>query len=190
MGVLADGPIFFTGNDAMSVAVDLLNTVDLLATPADRLTTVEHLRAFLVGHERRADDIGPDAVELARRVREQLRAVWQAGDVATAVDRLNSLLARQRPHPRLECVEGAAVLASGDPRAPSRAAVEEVVAAVTAELVGHGTARLGTCAGDPCRCVFLDRSRNRSRRYCCEICTNREAAAAYRRRARAGRRAQ
>ena len=45
-----------------------------------------------------------------------------------------------------------------------------------------GWQRFGRCAGEPCRCAFVDRSRNRSRRYCCELCADRVAQASYRRR--------
>jgi len=46
----------------------------------------------------------------------------------------------------------------------------------------HGWERFGICAAAPCCCVFVDRSRNRSRRYCSSLCADRVAQAAYRRR--------
>jgi predicted RNA-binding Zn ribbon-like protein len=58
-----------------------------------------------------------------------------------------------------------------------------------AELVVMGeSARLRTCASPACREVFLDLSRNRSRRYCdSRTCGNRLHVAAYRaRKAAAG----
>jgi predicted RNA-binding Zn ribbon-like protein len=48
----------------------------------------------------------------------------------------------------------------------------------------EGWERFGVCDALPCRCVYIDRSRNRSRRYCCQLCADRVAAAAYRERAR------
>jgi predicted RNA-binding Zn ribbon-like protein len=179
-----DGPLFYTGDHPVSVASDLLNTVDLLAAPADRLTTVEHLEQLLSAHAYPTEPLTADDLELVRRTREQVRAVWQSADLAQAADRLDTLLVRLRPHPRVTERDGRVVMTFGDRSRPARAMVDEILAGLGAELVAHGVARLGTCAGDPCRCVFLDRSRNRSRRYCCEICTNRAAAAAYRRRAR------
>ena len=43
-----------------------------------------------------------------------------------------------------------------------------------------GWQRFGRCAGAPCRCAFVDRSRNRTRRYCCSLCADRVAQAQYR----------
>jgi predicted RNA-binding Zn ribbon-like protein len=45
-----------------------------------------------------------------------------------------------------------------------------------------GTGRLGVCGSDPCRCVFVDRTRAGTRKYCCTYCNDRFAARAYRRR--------
>ena len=54
--------------------------------------------------------------------------------------------------------------------------------AVARHVAEHGVARLGICASDPCRCAYVDRTRGRTRRYCCTLCNDRAAARAYRRR--------
>jgi predicted RNA-binding Zn ribbon-like protein len=46
--------------------------------------------------------------------------------------------------------------------------------------------RLGICADDDCDGIVLDLSRNRSRRYCSTLCSNRNAVAAYRARSSQG----
>ena len=55
-------------------------------------------------------------------------------------------------------------------------------AALAAYVAEHGTSRLGVCGSDPCRCVFVDRTRAGTRKYCCTYCNDRYAARAYRRR--------
>jgi predicted RNA-binding Zn ribbon-like protein len=40
-----------------------------------------------------------------------------------------------------------------------------------------GWSRVGRCNGLPSSFAFIDRSRNRSRRYCCELCSDRVAQA-------------
>ena len=55
-------------------------------------------------------------------------------------------------------------------------------AAVAGFVAEHGTKRLGVCGSDPCRCVFVDRTRAGTRKYCCSYCNDRFAARAYRRR--------
>ncbi len=58
------------------------------------------------------------------------------------------------------------------------------VAARADHLVAHGTRRLGVCAAAPCDCVFADRTRPGTRKYCCDTCNDRVAAAAHYRRRR------
>jgi predicted RNA-binding Zn ribbon-like protein len=55
-----------------------------------------------------------------------------------------------------------------------------LLAALATHVIRHGAARLGTCQAAPCNCVYVDRSRARTRRYCCDQCNDRAAAAAYR----------
>ena len=50
---------------------------------------------------------------------------------------------------------------------------------VSAALAAYGPERLRACASEPCRDVFIDTSRNRSRRFCSTTCGNRNAVAAY-----------
>jgi predicted RNA-binding Zn ribbon-like protein len=47
----------------------------------------------------------------------------------------------------------------------------------------YGTDRFGVCSADDCRDVFIDVSRNHSRKHCSERCTNREGVRSFRRRA-------
>jgi len=54
--------------------------------------------------------------------------------------------------------------------------------ALARALAEGGAERLRTCVGDPCRCVYVDRTRAGRQRYCCELCNDRMASAAYRRR--------
>jgi predicted RNA-binding Zn ribbon-like protein len=48
----------------------------------------------------------------------------------------------------------------------------------------HGLDRLRFCAADPCEDVFVDTSRNKSRRFCSDRCANRYNVAAFRDRQR------
>jgi predicted RNA-binding Zn ribbon-like protein len=58
-----------------------------------------------------------------------------------------------------------------------------ITAEAIARLVDAGEhARLGTCTADACDRVFVDASRNGSRRFCSTACQNRVKTAAFRRR--------
>src|SRR4051812_48558187 len=132
-----DGPLFYTGDDPVSVASDLLNTVDLLAAPSDRLTTIGHLEQLLGAHGYPTSPLADDDLELVRRAREQVRAVWQSAGAAQAAERLDALLVRHRPHPRVTSSGGGVVMTYGDRSRPARALVDEIIAGLGAELVGH-----------------------------------------------------
>jgi predicted RNA-binding Zn ribbon-like protein len=51
-------------------------------------------------------------------------------------------------------------------------------------VVQHGWQRLGVCAAEGCDDVYVDTSRNASRRYCSNTCASRSTVAAYRARRR------
>jgi predicted RNA-binding Zn ribbon-like protein len=56
-----------------------------------------------------------------------------------------------------------------------------------ARLIGAGNAdRLGSCEREGCDRVFVDVSKNGSRRFCSTACQNRVKVAAFRRRSRPG----
>ncbi len=171
----------------LDLVVLLLNSLDLLEDPPDRLTDLNWLCEVLTAVGR--GDIGgaltpPDLAGL-RQLRDSLRAVFQARSPAAAASLLNPMLVRASAVPQL--------VASGDglrlqvaPQARGLAALSARLPAALAEYLAHrGIGRLGTCAALPCQCVFLDRTRAQTRRFCCTACNDRAAALLYRRRKRA-----
>ena len=70
---------------------------------------------------------------------------------------------------------------------PQDAGVAPWLSAVTAMglsvvVCDYGSDRLGVCDSHQCADVYVDTSRNRSRRYCSDTCASRENVAAYRKR--------
>jgi predicted RNA-binding Zn ribbon-like protein len=55
---------------------------------------------------------------------------------------------------------------------------------LTVAIIEGGYERFGTCSSSTCDDVFVDGSRNRSRRHCSDTCTTRENVAAHRARQR------
>lgn len=171
------------------MATDLVNTRNPI-DGQDELTTVEELRAFLDGyaldwHEEDWHPGEPTARDLnaIRRLREELRSVFAADDEAEAAELLNSILADVVAVPRIS-VHSAAPHLHFEPR---RGGTAEWLAAATAMglsvvLVDFGLRRFGSCASHDCVDVFVDSSKNRSRRHCTSTCATRENVAAYRRR--------
>ena len=175
----ADGP---AGD--LDLVVVLLNSHDLLADPADRLTDLAWLRAALrqAGHTDLARGLRAGDVARLRTLRGELRAVVETDDLATAIARLNRLLERGRALPLLVAGPDRPRLAVAPGRGGYDALAARLPAALAVHVAEHGLDRLGVCASDPCRCFFVDRTRGASRRYCCGWCNDRRAARAYRRR--------
>jgi predicted RNA-binding Zn ribbon-like protein len=63
---------------------------------------------------------------------------------------------------------------------PVRSLATLLADALAQAMTAGGPERFGVCAADPCRCAYLDRTRAGRRRFCCQWCTDRVAAAAYR----------
>ena len=171
----------------LDLVVLLLNSLDLLDDPPDRLADLDWLREVLaavgradIGGALTADDIGG-----LRELRESLRAVFQARSPAEAASVLNPMLVRASAIPQLVASDGSLRLQVA-PQARGLAALSARLPAALAEhIAGRGLGRLGTCAALPCQCAFIDRTRAQTRRFCCTACNDRAAAQLYRRRKRA-----
>jgi predicted RNA-binding Zn ribbon-like protein len=172
----------------VELALLLVNSHDLLEEQPDRLVDLTWLtRAFTAaGHGDRAAELSKRDLPRLRDLRDSLRRVFESDDVGEIASVLNPLLERARAIPLL-------VVDSDGPRPTLQVGVglhgaaalqARLPAALAAYVAEHGTARLGVCHSDPCRCVFVDRTRAGTRKYCCTYCNDRYAARAYRRRKR------
>lgn len=162
--------------------MELVNTYWVLADPPDRLTDIAVCQRILrdAGENALAAQLSAGDLAALRALRSGLKPVFAAGTVTAAVGVLDPLLRRAAIPLRLAPGDGTA---RWDPAAGQQgmtALRTRLLAALAAHLVRHGTARLGTCQAAPCDCVYVDRSRARTRRYCCDQCNDRAAAAAYR----------
>ena len=124
-----------------------------------------------------------DARELAEVVaaRGRLRALWSL-ERDDAVDAVNSILAESRALPRLvrhDTLDWHIHATSLDAPLAERILVEAAMAFVDV-IRADETSRLSACAADDCTGVFIDLSKNASRRFCSTRCGNRMAVRAYR----------
>jgi predicted RNA-binding Zn ribbon-like protein len=168
------------------LAVALVNTWDTFMAPYERLEKLDDLRTFL-------ERVGrPEAARVARnrdlaevkRVRERLRRVFVAQDVGEAARLLNEIAEEARAVPHLEDVDGTWKVRFGPTERSVAAHLGATAAAALIDIVrAHGLTRFGTCSGPPCTGVFVDATKNRSRRYCCHWCADREAQRRHRARA-------
>jgi predicted RNA-binding Zn ribbon-like protein len=177
--------MFQKAGDPVALAVDLVNTWDELEPDPELLRDAAALKRLLVRHGYEAPRVGSRDLTHARALRDALRAAFTARDEATAVRALNGVLAGSAAKPQFA--------RSGKEwgvRWVGR--VSDSVATATAmslleAIRDDGWGRFGICAGAPCCCVFVDRSKNRSRRFCSDLCADRVAQALHRARPRSQR---
>jgi predicted RNA-binding Zn ribbon-like protein len=120
-----------------------------------------------------------------RALRPRLRIAFE-GDESAARSAVDALLAEAPGTPALD-VGGSWRLVLRADRGALAARVGFAAAFGVARFVAaHGRERLRRCAAERCEDVFVDLSRNGSRRYCSAACSSRTNVAAFRRRAREG----
>ena len=125
----------------------------------------------------------PAFVALARRIRTVFANMHER-DVDSAATTLNELLAAHPAHPHLAKERGAWRLHHHPHDAPLVPMWTAICAAALAEMIGDGEAqRLGTCERPDCGRVYVDVSKNASRRFCSLTCQNRVKVAMFRERA-------
>jgi predicted RNA-binding Zn ribbon-like protein len=130
--------------------------------------------------DRTRDQAEFDAV---RALRPRLARLWEC-DADQAADLVNSLLKESRALPQLvKHDDWDYHIHATPPEAPlaDRMAVEAAMA--FADVIRSGQLdRLRECAAEDCRNLYVDLSKNSSRRFCGTACANRVNVAAYRNR--------
>jgi predicted RNA-binding Zn ribbon-like protein len=174
-------------------ATDLVNTgpLPLIGEDWEDLKTVDDLEAFLLktGFLERRDDaraLSNGDLEAFRRLRAQFVKVFLARDVGEAARNVNAILNECGALPLLTDHDESGLhlhftAPGGSPAQQAGAASGMGLALV---LLEDGLGRFGVCASDDCVDIFVDTSKNSSRRFCSDKCANRTAVAAHRARAR------
>jgi predicted RNA-binding Zn ribbon-like protein len=127
----------------------------------------------------------PAFVELGGAVRVVFEQV-SAGDLDAAAGTVNTLLGRYQPSPYLDRHDGQPWhLHFHGNDATDRSGWGGGISVGLATVLGSEYAeRLGVCAASGCDRVYVDVSRNGTRRFCSTTCQNRIKAAAHRARSR------
>lgn len=173
-----------------ALGVELVSSQPDERHPDDPLTSLDGLRGFLAPRPWMARRVLAADLPALTELRSGLRAVFDAaadGRSADMVKLLNGLLEHHRPAPSISGHDDSDwhlhIASSEGPVADEYGA--GAVMGLTMAFLDLGPDRFGTCAADGCDGVFLDSSRNRSRRYCSERCATRANVAALRSRRRA-----
>ena len=180
-----------TGNPKESgadLAVAIVNTWETLHDPHEGLQELEDLRIFLraVGRSEAAETVTDRDLAEFKQLRGRLRRVFETDDVAEAASLLNAIATESGAVPRLAPGSNGWRLEFDPEEGSITTRLGATAAGALIEIVrAHGLTRLGTCGADPCTGAFVDRTKNRSKRYCCELCADRAAQRDYRARRRA-----
>ena len=173
-------------DDAAALAADLVNTVGSV-TGNDYMPDLDAFRAFLSAHGLEHESPNQEDLGAVRPVRSRLREAFFATDDATLARTLNSILEAAGAQPEVTSHDGTWHLHYVDEDAPLADRIAVLAAMGLVALISDlGRDRLGVCRADDCEDVFVDTSRNRSRRYCNDKCSTRMNVAAYRARRHAG----
>ena len=177
-------------DDPVQLAVELVDSYEVFAGE-EHLVSPEDLATFIEenseGWDRPDWTLTESDLQEVRALRSRLREVFTAADDRGAAGRLNAILADAVAVPRLSTHGNAGPHLHFEPEGAKPARWLGAIAAMglSVALVDGGYERFGTCASSTCDDVFIDTSRNRSRRHCSVSCTTRENVAAYRRRKKA-----
>lgn len=170
-------------------AIDLANTWSPNTDPDELLPDVAAARAFLSGRVAGGSQADEDDLRILLSARDTLRAVLTAPSDEQAVDLLNGLMRAHPVHPLVSGHDGRDwhLHLADDERRPGELLVATAAFGLAAFLLEVGMDRRGQCADHGCDDVFVDTSRNHSRRYCSTTCSNRANVAAHRARQREAR---
>ena len=167
-------------NREVALAAALVNSEP--ATPAELYDLLaEH-------HMSGLGDIAEGDIAAVRALRPRLRAIFDTDDQAVAAAEINALLHEAGSLPQLTNHDGEEWHLHYTPVEAPLAVRLAAEAAMGLAIVMReaGLERLKVCASDTCEDVFIDTSRNRSRRFCDpSTCGNRTNVAAHRARRRA-----
>lgn len=175
------------------LALDLCNTVSRRFTAADRIDRIASVPDLVEWHQLVRPSAPPltaadvTAADLAgiRGLREATTAVLDAQVAGEALpSRPLTLIVREyREHIRT-CTAGTALPLTLGAGGSGGSRLRRELAAAVVDLLRHvDVDRLRRCEGDGCGWFFLDRTRNRSRRWCDPAdCGNRHRVRAYARR--------
>ena len=173
----------------VQTAVDLVNSLDM-ASGEEKLGAAGDVAAFIEEHGSedwcRPGWVASESdLHEVRALRSRLRAVFEAGDADAAAAVINEVLDAAGAVPRVS-LHGESPHLHFEPidASPARWLAAVTAMGLGVALIEGGFERFGVCDSSSCADVFVDASRNRSRRHCSDTCTTREAVAAYRARKR------
>lgn len=124
----------------------------------------------------------PEAGHSLAVLAAELRDVLLAGQPARQAAQINAMIRKYRAQPYLveDVGQPFHLHFHGSGGTPAEALGGEFATALALMVDGYGSGRFGECGAHRCEAVYIDLTRNASRRYCSAACTARAKTAAYR----------
>lgn len=167
--------------DMLAVLLPRAGNLLVPGSPAQRAAVIEVLEAHGEPSPVRISAADLDSLRAAAL---ELREVFLAGDVATAANRINGLLAGRAHPPRLTAHGGASGwhlhVDSSDDAPWGEWLLTSSGLALAVLLAERQAAPAGMCASPACGRPFVNVGRGSVRRYCSAACGTRERVAAHR----------
>jgi predicted RNA-binding Zn ribbon-like protein len=162
---------------------DFINTYDLYLAEPEHLREPADFEHFLQAHGIKPDEqITEESLGEMRQIRARLRDCWESQNAAEMLQKLNPLLGEINVKVQTEIIGATPALRFEIP--PGASILQrlsfECARGIFTTVENYGIERLRSCAAEPCRDVFVDTSRNNTRRFCSERCANRYNIAAFR----------
>ena len=164
---------------------DLINTYDLYLDEPEHLQTPDDLQRFLEMRGMTLEKVTQTDLDETCSLREMLRTAWNAGMTETMLAILNPLIAASPVTMQFE-ETGEQHVHAQFALQPGLSLTQQIAFECALGMIEvvqqQGLDRMRACAAAPCRDVFVDTSRNKSRRFCSEQCANRYNISAFRKR--------
>lgn len=173
---------------SLRLMTELANSYDPRRDPPEQLADTKAVTKFLRRHRMLGPNtVGPGDVTELHQLRNRIRAVFEAADKAeykAAAAELNGLLAGADVTPHIDHTPAGWEIFFAPPDAPlARRVACDGGLGLMMMMTDHVN-RLKVCDATDCTNVFVDESRNRSRRWCSDRCSGRINVAAFRSRKR------
>jgi predicted RNA-binding Zn ribbon-like protein len=173
-------------NQLIDLALDLINSYDPYLKQPEGLLTPTDLDNFFISHAIPVSRPNNQAdLEIARGLRQILHQAAIGTDEPQVAALINRLLSKPPVHVQFALTgeNGWQLAYQPEPTIPALERLQfEASLGLAFTLLTYGKERLKACVANPCQEVFIDTSKNQSRRFCSEQCANRFNIAAYRER--------
>src|SRR5258708_1050690 len=142
----------------LDLAVKLVNTYWVLASPPDRLTDVGAYQQILrdADEDALAGQLGPGDLAELRALRDGIKPVFAAESAAAAVAVLDPLLRDAAIPARLTAEDGAVRWDWGAGQRGMHPLRAPLLTVLSAQLIRHRTLPTRVCPADPCPCGYPD----------------------------------